>query len=119
MFHLNVIIDNKLNFQSYIHDIENKVARAVEILSKVRYLFPSSILLLLYFSLIYPHLLYGLVLWRNTHSTYIAKLQCLQNKAFRVVCNCKYRSPITHHFYKLGVLKTADQYLFEVGKMMY
>ena len=35
--YLVVIIDIKLNFQSHIHAIENKVARAVRILSKVRY----------------------------------------------------------------------------------
>ena len=117
--YLGVIIDNKLNFQSHIHAIENKVARAVGILSKVRYVFPSSTLPLLYFALIHPHLLFGLVLWGNIYSTYLAKLQNLQNKAIRIISNCNYRSPITPHFYKLGVLKIADQYTFEVGKMMY
>ena len=116
--YLGVIIDNKLNFQSHIHAIENKVARAVRILSKVRCLFPSSTLLLLYFALIHPHLLFGLVLWGNTYSTYLAKL-LLQNKAIRIISNCNYQSPITSHFYKLGILKIADQYTFEVGKMMY
>ena len=72
--YLDVMIDNKLSFQSYIHAIENKVARAVGILSKIRYLFPSSTLLFLYFALIHPHLLFGLVLRGNTYSTYIAKL---------------------------------------------
>ena len=101
----DVIIDNKLSFQSYIHAIENKVARAVGILSKVRYLFPSSTLLFLYFALIHLHLLFGLVLRGNTYSTYIAKLPSLQNKAIRIVFNCKYQNPITPHFYNLGVLK--------------
>ena len=113
---VSVIVDNKLNFQSLIHAIENKVAKAVGILSTT---FVSSTLFLLYFALIHPHLLFGLVLWLNTYSTYLAKLQRLQNKAIRIVSNCKYRSPITPHFYKLGILKIADQYTFEVGKMMY
>ena len=117
--YLGVIIDNKLNFQSHIHTTENKGARAVGILTKVRCLFPSSTLLLLYFALIHPHLLFGLVLWGNTNSTYLAKLQRLHNKAIRIISSCNYRSPITPHFYKLGILKTADQYTFEVGKMMY
>ena len=99
---LGVIIDKKLNFQCHIHAIENKAARAVGILSKVRCLFPSSTLLLLYFALIHPHLLFGLVLWGNTaNSTYLSKLHRLQNKAIRIISNCNYRSPITPHFYKL------------------
>ena len=61
----------------------------------------------------------GLVLWGNTYSTYLAKLQHLENKAIRIIFNCNYQSPITPHFYKLGILKIADQYTFEVGKMMY
>ena len=117
--YLGVIIDNKLNFQSHIHAIENKVARAVGILSKVRYLFPSSTLLLLYFALIHSHLLFGLVLWGNTYSTYLAKLQRLQNKTICIISKCNYQTPITPHFYKLGILKIADQCTVEVGKMMY
>ena len=59
------------------------------------------------------------MLWGNTYSTYIAKLQRLQNKATRIVFNYKYCCPITPHFCKLDVLKIADQYTFEVRKMMY
>ena len=54
--YLGVNLDNKYNFKSHICIIENKVARSVGILSKLRYLFPSSALLLLHYSLIYPHL---------------------------------------------------------------
>ena len=80
--YLGVIIDNKLNFESHIHAIENKMARAVEILREVRYLFPSSTLLLLYFTLIHLHLLFSLVLWRNTYSTYLAKLNASKIRPF-------------------------------------
>ena len=50
--YLGVNLDNKLNFRSHICIIENKVASSVGILSKLRCLFPSSSLLLLYYSLI-------------------------------------------------------------------
>ena len=65
------------------------------------------------------HLLFGLVLWGNTYSTYTAKLQLLQNKTIRIISYCNYRSLITSHFYKLSILKIADQYTYEVGKMLY
>ena len=39
--------------------------------------------------------------------------------AIRIIFNCNYGSPITPHFYKLGISKIADQYTFEVGKIMY
>ena len=60
--YLGVKIDNELNFQPHITRIENKDARAPEILCKVRFLFPSSLLLQLYYALIHPHFLFGFVL---------------------------------------------------------
>ena len=60
--YFRVNLDNKLNFKSHLCIIENKVARSVGILSKLQYLFPSSALFLLYYSLIHPHPLFGLPL---------------------------------------------------------
>ena len=89
--YLGVNLDNKLNFKSHICIIENKVARSVGILSKLRYLFPSSALLLLYYSLIHPHLLFSLPLWGNANQSYLNRLQRLQNKAIRIITDSKLR----------------------------
>ena len=48
--YLDVKLDFKLNFQLHITLVENKVARSVGILSKLRYLFLSTTLFLLYYS---------------------------------------------------------------------
>ena len=85
--YFDVIIDNKVNFQSHVHVIENKVARAVGILSKVRYPFLSSTLLLLYFALIHSHLLFGLVLWGNTNSTYLLNYYASKIRPFALFLN--------------------------------
>ena len=98
-------LDNKLNFKSHICIIENKVARSVGILSKLRYLFLSSALLLLFHSLTHPHLLYGLPLWGNANQSY--RLQRLQNKAIRIITDSKSRMSTNPQYYKLGILKTA------------
>ena len=61
--YLGVIIDNKLNFTTHIHNVENKVSiKSVELLSNLRFLLPSSTLLQLYYALLHPHFLYGLFL---------------------------------------------------------
>ena len=64
--YLGVSLDSKLHFQPHINQIEIKVAKAVGILSKLRFLFPKSALILLYYSLIHPHLLYALPLWGSS-----------------------------------------------------
>ena len=117
--YLGVMVDNKLSFQSHINMIENKVARAVGILSKVRFLFPSSTLLLLYSTLIKPHLLFGITLWGSTCSSYLCKLQRLQNKAIRIISNCNRRASITYYYHKLEILKITDLYTFEIAKLMH
>ena len=79
--YLGVFIDNRLNFKEHILTLENKIARSVGILSKVRYNFPLKTLLQLYHALIHPLLTYGIVVWGSTYPSYLGKLKTLQNKA--------------------------------------
>ena len=85
--YLGVYLDFKLNFLHHIRQVESKIAKAVGILSKLRSLLPKSTLLLLYHALIHPHLIYALPLWGCTFSSYLQKLQLLQNKTIRIICN--------------------------------
>ena len=116
--YLGIKIDSKLNFQPHLKMIEYKLARSVGILSKVRFLFPSFTLLL-YFALVHPHLLFGIVLWGSTCSSYQSKLQILQNKAIRIISNCNRRTSITPFYHKLGILKIPELYKFEIAKLMH
>ena len=115
--YLDVILDNKLNFQLHILTLEKRVSRSIGILSKLGFLFPSSTLLLFYHALVHPHLLYRLPIWGSTFKTYLDKLQILQNKAIRVITNSDRRSSITPHFRHLNVLKIADLYTYEIAKL--
>ena len=97
--YLGVIVDNKLNFKTHFHYVENKVSRSVGILFKLQFLFPSLTLLQLYYALAHPHLLYGLLLWGCTLPSYLlSKLQSLQNKAVRIIFDFKFKAPLTPQF---------------------
>ena len=52
--YLGILIDNKLNFKQHIQLVESKIAKLVGILNKLRHIFPSSALLLIYFALVHP-----------------------------------------------------------------
>ena len=116
-------LDSKLLFKNHIKNhikqIEVKVAKGVGILSKLRFLFPKSTLLLLYYALVHPHLLYVLFLWGYTYQTYTQKLQILQNKAIRVICNSNRFSSVTPLYFELGILKFNELLKFEIGKLMH
>ena len=117
--YLGINLDTKLDFKSHIANIETKISRSVGILSKLRFLFSSSTLLLLYFTLIHTHLFYGIPLWGCTFGSYLKKLQSLQNKAIRIISNTSRRSSITKQYHNLGVLKIIDLYTYEVAKLMH
>ena len=114
--YLGVYLESKLHFQPHINQIEIKVAKAVGILSKLRFLFPKSTPILFYYALIHLHLLYALPLWGSTFPTYLTKLQRLQNKALRNIFNCKQLNSATLLFHKLEISKIRDLYQFEISR---
>ena len=56
--YLDIMMDHNLNFKSHIHTTVSKLARSVGILNKLQFILPPR--LLLYYSLIHPHLLFRL-----------------------------------------------------------
>ena len=57
------MIDSNLNWKSHISYVSKKIRRSVGILSKLRYYVNSNILINLYYALIYPFLIYGILAW--------------------------------------------------------
>ena len=111
-----VVLDNKLNFKHQINLIENKLAEAIRILSKLWYLLPSSTLLLLYHALVQPHILHALPLWGSSFPSYLNKIQGLQNKAIRVTAKAKFRNSVTPLYYKLKISELRE---FKIAELMY
>ena len=74
--YLGVQIDSHLNWKPQIENITKKLKRSVGILSKVRYFISANILISLYYSLINPFLIYGILVWGNTYPTAYIFLRC-------------------------------------------
>jgi len=68
-----------------------------------------------------PHLLFALPFWGTTSPSYLKPLQLLQNKAIRIICNCKRTSSATPLFHNLEipVLKINELCQYEIGKLMF
>ena len=82
---LGVFIDNKLNWKIHLAYISGKIARGIGTLIKARGYFNNDCMKCLYYSFIYPYLMYCNYIWGNTYKTSLSKLQVLQNKAVRVI----------------------------------
>ena len=88
--YLGILIDSNLSWKSHIDSNCKKIKRSIGMLSKLRYYVPLKILVNLYYTLIYPFLTYGLIVWGNTYSTALQPLFILQKKAMRIVTFSKY-----------------------------
>ena len=87
--YLGILLDSKLNFRNHINVLQDKLLRAVEIMSKLRHSMPSNILKRLYFAFFHSHLLHCLIMWSATGATlsYLDSLKKLQNRAIRIITN--------------------------------
>lgn len=117
--YLGVLIDSKLNFKEQITVLENKISRSVGILAKLKHYFPHATLLQLYYALVHPLLLYGVMIWGATFPSYLQKLQILQNKAVRIVSNSDYYEHAPPIYIKLNILTLKDLYTHEIAKFVY
>ena len=117
--YLGIITDNKLLFYEHIKLLESKVFRSVGILTKLKSFIPQQTLLQLYHSLVHSHLAYGIAIWGSTHTTYLQKLQNLQNRALKVVRNVPFLSSPKPLYKKLNIMTIHDTFKHKVAKFVY
>ena len=66
--YLGIYVDSHLNWKSQVLYIIKKIKRNIGIICKIRYV-THPILIQLCYSLIYPFLAYGIIIWGNTYMT--------------------------------------------------
>ena len=62
----------------------------------------------MYYSLIYPYLIYACTLWGNNYNAPLSQIVKLQNKVIRVINDVPLMESITPHYTSLGLLKFPD-----------
>ena len=89
------------------------------ILSKLRQVLPEKHLLMLYNSLILPHIHYCNITWASVGTTILDPIYKLQNKALRICTNSSYVAPSRPLFFKLNVLNVYDIHKFKIALLMF
>ena len=86
---LGVILHSHMMWNKHIDHISMKIARSIGILYCLRNVYPESVLITIYNTLILTHFHYCLLLWgsvvKENHS-----LRLLQKKALRIITNSDY-----------------------------
>ncbi len=117
--YLGILIDSNLNWKSHIGYIVKKIKRGIKVLSKLRYFTNIDILKKLYYALIEPFLVYGIIAWGNIYETILGPLLILQKRALCIMTFSKsdeHSSPI---FKTLNLLKIHDLVSLNIAVFMY
>ena len=106
--YLGVLIDSKLSWKSHIREISKKSSRSVGILAKMRHYANINVLTKLYYAIIYPFQIYGLLAWGSTYPTTLKSIVILQKKAVRIITSSKQYAHTSLLFHQLSILKLSD-----------
>ena len=106
--HIGVTFDSNLTWKSHINELCLKLSKTVGILSKVRYFVSRHILVMLYYSLIYPFLTYSVHVWGLTFPSFLTQLFIIQKRAIRIISFSEPKSHSEPLFKSLNLLKLND-----------
>ena len=116
---LGVILDENLTWKPHIAHVSRKISKSIGVIYKSSFCLSPSSLRTLYFSLIYPYLVYCISVWGSTYSSNLNRIFILQKKCIRIISKSSYDAHTEPLFKALRILKFADIYKFQVGKMMF
>ena len=124
--YLCVLIDSSLSWKTHIDNLVKKISRAIGIMYKVRYYVNHTILKNLYYSLVYPYLLYAIQVWGSAFAEHTQKIIILQKKVVRLIAFQDkppgYNGPLasTDSLFKdLNILKIEDIYKIRTLQFIY
>ena len=105
---LGVFIDEHLNFKCHIDQLMLRLSKYVGLFYKIRHYLPQATLLVLYRTLVEPHLDYCNVIWCNTYPTHLTKPEILQKKIIRAISWSKPDAESRPLFHRFGLLKVPE-----------
>ena len=114
-----VYIDDKLNWRDHVSFVCRKVARGLGVIIKARKILKKESLISLYYSFIYPYLIYCNQIWGSACKTPIEPLFILQKRALQIITGVHHRSPSEPLFRQLKFLNCENIFKYLVGRLMY
>ena len=116
---LGLLVDTGLKFTEHIRYISNKLSKSVGILYKLKDYVPQRVLINLYYSLVYPYLLYGNTVWGGTFDQHLEPLKLIQKKILRIITGSEYLAHTNPLFYQTNILKVSDLHKYLLAQYMF
>jgi hypothetical protein len=116
---LGIILDSGCTWQPHIQYITKKIAKSIGILSLARQTLNKNTLIQLYYSFIYPYLLYCNIIWGKAAATHIWPLFKLQKIAIRIIHNIPGRDSTLKQFHSSKILRLPEIHQYSIGMFMF
>lgn len=116
---LGVFINENLSWKQHINHISIKISKSIGIIYRSRYFLSQKSKLSLYYTLIYPYLIYCNVVWSSTYVSNLHRLFLLQKRIIRILTNADYRAHSAPLFAKLKILNIFSIASFHIAKFMF
>ena len=114
-----MVIDEHLSWKSHISNVANKISKSIGIIYKASFFLPKSSLPTLYYSLIYPYLIYCNIVWASTYKSNLNRIQILQKPIVRIVNKTWFFEQTSPLFRQCKILKIIDICSLQMGQFMY
>ena len=116
---LGVILDEHLSCKPHILSVSRKISKSIGIIYKSSFCLPKTSLRSLYYSLVYPYLIYCVSVWGSTYQSNLNRIIVLQKKIIRIISKVSFDAHTGVLFKEQEILKFSDIYLYQIGKFMY
>ena len=114
---LGIWVDSNLTWNKHINVLENKIKQNRHLLRNAKYLLDKQTKRMIYFSHIYSHLKYCILIWGNgLPGAKTLKLQRLQNSCIKLINNSK---NVTSQYKCMKILKVTEMITLENMKFGY
>ena len=117
--YLGVYVDDQLNWKNHIEYVHKKLLKFVSIFYKLRHKVNSQILQTVYFSFIYPHLLYGIEVYANTKKSFLKGLIILNNKLLRTLQQQTLRTHTVELYKNYNTLTIPDLHDYQLCNLVH
>ena len=103
----------------HITYVKNKVSKGIGIMFKARNYLKRNALVNLYYSFIYPYLIYCIEAWGNAINCYLKQLYVIQKKVIRMIVFANYNTPSIDILKNLNILPLYKLVVDRIGIMVY
>ena len=105
--YLGIYLDEDLSWNTHVNYISNKISKINGMLKRLSFILPESILKTVYFALIHPHMIYGLLVWGFN----LEKIIRLQKQSMRIITRSHFLAHTTNLFKSMQILKLEDIFI--------